>query len=109
MISFTTEDFTAGRRRRSVEQLPQQLSAALAVPGARCPSLAELAQGLCVSTRTLKRRLQARGLSYRRLLDQARLGRAAELLQQSRRPLEAIAAELGYSSSANFSRAFRRW
>ena len=37
-----------------------------------------------------------------------RLQLAADLLRSSRRPVSAIAAEVGYDSEAAFSRAFKR-
>lgn len=95
--------------RRCDEQFQRRVRVALGVPAARFPSLLEVAGALCVSARTLKRRLRKRGLSYRRLLDEVRLSRGVELLAQPGLSLEAIAIHTGYSSGANFSRAFRRW
>jgi len=95
--------------RRCDEQFHRCVRAALETPADRFPSLIEVAGTLCVSARTLKRRLRKRGLSYRRLLDEVRLSRGAQLLGQPGLSLEAIAIRIGYSSGANFSRAFRRW
>lgn len=95
--------------RRCDEQFHRCVRTALETSPERYPSLAEVAGGLCVSARTLKRRLRKRGLSYRRLLDEVRLSRGAQLLAQPGLSLETIALRTGYSSGANFSRAFRRW
>ncbi len=73
------------------------------------PQLDALAEGLHMSPRTLKRRLQHRGTSYRMLADEVRGRASATLLLDRDMNLEAIAERLGYSSAANFSRAFRRW
>ncbi len=44
-----------------------------------------------------------------RYLAQLRLQRASELLDQTRRPIAEIAAEVGYESPFHFSRSFRVW
>lgn len=75
----------------------------------RPPSLEALADELHLSSRTLKRHLQQRGTSYRRLLDDRRGQLSAEFLRNPSLSLESISDSLGYSSAANFSRAFRRW
>jgi AraC-like DNA-binding protein len=72
-------------------------------------SLDEVAAKLRMSTRTLKRRLATSGTAYSALLERARLERAQRLLEADRLSVEEIAEALGYSDSANFSRAFRRW
>jgi AraC-like DNA-binding protein len=71
-------------------------------------SLEELAQRISTSPRTLKRRLKEQGTSYSVLLERARLKRAMRLLA-SGASIDQIAAWLGYSDAANFTRAFRRW
>jgi AraC-like DNA-binding protein len=71
-------------------------------------SLEEIAQQNHTSARTLGRKLRAQGTSYSELLDQARQSAALELLRTDL-GIEAIAARLGYSDAANFTRAFRRW
>jgi len=80
---------------------------------ARCdgqyPALEVLARELCMSPRTLKRRLQEHGQSFTALLDEARYGESVRLLRATRLSLEQIADRLGYSSASNFSRAFRGW
>ena len=73
------------------------------------PDLNTLAQILHMSERTLKRRLQAEGQSYQRLLDAARYQHACDLLHNISLSIEAIAQSLGYQDPANFTRAFRKW
>jgi AraC-like DNA-binding protein len=72
-------------------------------------SLPDAAKRVSMSPRTLKRRLAEQGTTFTELIDDARRQRALVLLEDRRLTLEAIAAELGYSDTANFSRAFRRW
>jgi AraC-like DNA-binding protein len=71
-------------------------------------TLEELASEMHTSARTVKRKLKEQGTSYSELLDQARSAEATRLLG-SDSSIEQIAAWLGYSDAANFTRAFRRW
>ncbi|MCE8021654.1 AraC family transcriptional regulator [Halomonas sp. MCCC 1A11036] len=73
------------------------------------PSMEAVANLLCITTRTLRRKLDAEGTSYREILDDARCTLAAEYLQATKMSTEDIAARLGFSDSANFRRAFKRW
>jgi AraC-like DNA-binding protein len=71
--------------------------------------LDEVARGLHVSTRTLKRRLSDHGTSFSALLEGVRHQRALLLLENRQLGLADVAGRLGYSDAANFTRAFRRW
>lgn len=81
----------------------------LAASAGPYPSVGEAAAALGRSERTLRRQLQAEGTSYRRVLEGVRRGKALDLLEDPRLPVEAIALELGYSEPAAFIHAFRRW
>lgn len=76
---------------------------------AALPSIEETARALGVSTRTLKRKLAAERLTFSELLEAERRERALRLLRVTELSLEQIAQRLGYSTLANFARAFRRW
>lgn len=76
---------------------------------AQPPTVDEVARRLSLSTRTLKRQLAAVGTTFSDILDDWRKDRAVLLLDRRDRSLEQIAADLGYSDVANFTRAFRRW
>ena len=73
------------------------------------PSLNDTADRLGTSKRTLQRRLSIKGLDWSRLLDQSRLQRSIELLRSTNIDLRELAYQLGYTDTANFGRAFRRW
>lgn len=73
------------------------------------PKLARVAATLFVSERTLKRRLQEEDASFQHLVDEVRLERARELLENTGLNLSQIADALGYADAANFTRAFKRW
>ena len=58
---------------------------------------------------TLKRKLATFGVTYSDLLDEQRLEAALLQLRADAASIDAIAERLGYSDTANFGRAFRRW
>ena len=72
-------------------------------------SLSDVAAELGYSERGLRRQLERSGTSYRKLMDQVREQRARHLLSGSTQPIKAIAGVLGFESSSNFARSFKRW
>jgi AraC-like DNA-binding protein len=68
-----------------------------------------LAEAAGTSVRSLQRRLAAEGLSFSRLVDEARFQAASALLRDPDVRIVDVSAELGYTDAANFTRAFRRW
>lgn len=75
----------------------------------RYPELAEIAEQLHVSERTLKRRLQAEGCSFQALLDEVRQRDAQRLLSDPKLAIKQVADAVGYADPANFARAFNKW
>ena len=73
------------------------------------PSLEEMAERFCVSSRTLKRRLAERDTHYRELVESVLKDRAIQLLRYTNQSVSEIAYQLGYADLSNFSRAFRKW
>jgi AraC-like DNA-binding protein len=73
------------------------------------PSLEQMAALEHMSPRTLIRHLREEGGNYQQLLDHVRSELACWLLLQTPLSIEAIAEQLGYQDSSNFSRTFRRW
>jgi AraC-like DNA-binding protein len=72
------------------------------------PSLAQLAELLDVSERTLSRQLAAEGCNLRALGVAIRHQRGCAMLRETSQPVEQIGMRLGYASTAAFSAAFRR-
>jgi len=68
-----------------------------------------MAKHLHISTRTLRRQLQQEGTTYQQVLDDVHKELALRYFQQGCNSVEEIATLLGYSDTANFARAFRRW
>ncbi|WP_066518554.1 AraC family transcriptional regulator [Sphingobium cloacae] len=62
-----------------------------------------------LSERSLRRRLNEAGTSFRLLLQEARQARARTMLEATDLPLAVAAEQLGYSDTATFSRAFKEW
>lgn len=89
--------------------LLKQVRAALQNTPSGYADLDTIAAQLHLSSRTLVRRLGERKISFRQLLDEARRRDSVQLLRETDFNLSQIASRLGYSSAANFSRAFRGW
>jgi AraC-like DNA-binding protein len=96
---LTAEQTLAGSLRQAFASL---------LPAVR-PSLEAAAELADLTPRTLRRRLDEEGTSWRKVVDGARLEACFRLLQDPERPLAQIAAELGYSDQTNLTHAFRRW
>jgi AraC-like DNA-binding protein len=73
------------------------------------PTRAQAARMLGLTERTLARRMQAQGLSFSGLLDEARRTAALQALAHTQRPLAEIGQALGYAEPSVFNRAVRRW
>ena len=69
----------------------------------------EVAEQLGMSRRTLLRYLEREGTTFKDLLEGARREAAFQALAHSTNTISEIAALLGYSETAAFSRAFKRW
>ncbi len=76
---------------------------------ARQLSLSELASAAAISTRTLARRTQeSLGMSPTEYVHRLRISHAATLLATTRKPVDAVAATVGYADPAAFRRIYRR-
>lgn len=73
------------------------------------PGIQDLARELHLSTRTLQRRLTEQGITFQRLLDEARRELAHHYLLHSPRELNETAYLLGYEDANSFFRAFHHW
>jgi AraC-like DNA-binding protein len=73
------------------------------------PGIQDLAEALHLSTRTLQRRLTEEGITFQRLLDEARRELACHYLLHSSLELNQIAYLIGYEDANSFFRAFQQW
>ncbi|MFZ4550464.1 MAG: AraC family transcriptional regulator [Aquabacterium sp.] len=81
----------------------------LSSSGQAMPDLPRMARLLYTTERTLKRRLQAEGVTFRHLQATARQQLASDLLQDDTLSLDEIGSRLGFSDQSSFSQAFKRW
>jgi AraC-like DNA-binding protein len=58
---------------------------------------------------TLRRRLEANGISFHELVNECRFEIARQMLENTSLSIAQIGESLGYSRSSSFIRAFRRW
>jgi AraC-like DNA-binding protein len=73
------------------------------------PTLASVASELCMSARTLQRRLATEGQTFSRVLDDMRRDVAQRSLAAGKRNVTELAYLLGFEDSNSFYRSFRRW
>lgn len=73
------------------------------------PRREHVAEVLCLSERTLQRRLSEEGTNFAELVDKLRRELAERLLAQGHLSTTEIAFELGFSDPSNFYRACKRW
>jgi AraC-like DNA-binding protein len=73
------------------------------------PKLQDIAPQLHMSARTLHRELGKEGTSFKEVVEQFQAKKAREYLLAYRHSVSQVADLLGYSDSANFRRAFKRW
>jgi AraC-like DNA-binding protein len=75
----------------------------------RHTNLDHVATHLGVPVRTLRRKLRDEETSFRDLFDQSRAEVAIKYLRDTQMTVDDIAHALGFSETANFRHAFRRW
>lgn len=73
------------------------------------PRREQIAAALCMSDRTLQRRLQAEATSFQQLLDETRRELAQQHLRKPNSSLKLVAELLGFEDQSNLYRACRRW
>lgn len=91
----------AGLTRRVYQELTR-------TPG-RFPEVELIAENLCMTSRTLRRRLEAEGTSYSELLANVRQALAIDYLSSTQLSVEDVATTVGFSDAVGFRHAFKRW
>ncbi|WP_234823128.1 AraC family transcriptional regulator [Ensifer adhaerens] len=71
-------------------------------------SIEDAARSMDTSVRTLQRELRQAGVDFRSLTSAVRIQRATEMLRNGTVSISSISEDLGYSSPAGFTRAFRK-
>jgi AraC-like DNA-binding protein len=72
-------------------------------------TLDDVAEAFNMSTRSLRRKLESEGTSFRLIVEDVRHQLALQLLEATDMKLDELAIQLGYADTASFTRAFRRW
>jgi len=72
------------------------------------PKMQEMAEKLCLSVRTLRRRLLAEGTTYQQLVVEFRMAMARRYLLETPLAANDIAELVGYADTANFYHTFRK-
>jgi AraC-like DNA-binding protein len=72
-------------------------------------NVSRVAQLLGMHERTLNRRLQAEGTSFRQVRDEVRYAMARQMLGSTPLKLDDVAVALGYAEASAFIHAFTRW
>jgi AraC-like DNA-binding protein len=86
-----------------------QVSALLMRSPGQFPDIEAVAAQMYTTSRTLRRRLQTEETSFQQVLDEVRRRLALEYLQNTTMSTDSIAASLGFSDTANFRHAFKKW
>lgn len=106
-------------RNRELESVKQKLKALTPLDDQvrRClenrlhedSGMVTIAQALNMSTRTLVRRLKAKGTTFLQIKDQLRQDITLRLLIESQQSVQDIATQIGFESLTAFHRAFMTW
>jgi AraC-like DNA-binding protein len=94
------------RATGAAQQVETELSARADLRGV---SAERIARKLGMSVRTLHRKLDDEGTSYREIFDRVRASIAVHRLEHGDRSIAEIAHALGFASTQSFHRAFKRW
>lgn len=100
LIDKINSHTVAYRVRQHIKQQLQQVQES---------SIEAVASALAMSERNMQRCLKEENTNFRTLLDLERKKLAGEMVLKSEEPIINIAHKLGFSDSANFTRAFKRW
>lgn len=98
LARFDRADLAMRVRSCIIEQLPSGT-----------PDQHTVAAALNLSRRSLQRKLQAEGTTFRSLLEETRRDLAVHYVTATRRSMAEVTYLLGFSEPSNFTRAFRRW
>lgn len=91
----------AGITRRVYQELTR-------TPG-HFPEIEAIAETLCMTSRTLRRKLESENTSYSDLLTSVRKALAIDYLTTTQLSADDVALTLGFSDAVGFRHAFKRW
>lgn len=109
LVRLLEDQCRAQLERRQIGGLAGQVRHLLLGTLGLVATLEDVAQRLAMSPRSLRRRLDDEGTSFREIVEAERRQLAGHLLEGSEMKLDELAIQLGYGDTASFTRAFRRW
>ena len=96
-------------RRRMRSGLALRIRQRLLREAPLMPDMDAVAASLCMTPRTLRRRLGDEGTTFTTIRDEVRLALAEELLSMTELSIGEIAGRLGYADPTCFTNAFKGW
>ena len=110
-LAKLSQDLCDQRIKEISEQdaLPNQVRLLLQKRSGNIPSLSALADHFELSPKALRQRLARYDTSYQMIVNGVLKEKACQFLGDHRLSVDDVAGRLGYSDSANFRRAFKRW
>jgi len=99
LVKYRDPESLASRIKQDLRQLPAE----------QWPETDALAQQLCLSASTLRRRLAEQGQTYQALKDSVRRELAIGWLADAQVSYVEIAERLGFADTSSFYKAFRKW
>ena len=109
LVRLLEDQCRAQLERRSVAGIAGQVRQQLLGPLGLVASFEDMAKALNMAPRSLRRKLEEEGSSYRTLVEDERKQLADRLLVSTDMKIDELALQLGYTDTASFTRAFRRW
>lgn len=109
LVRLLEEQCRTQLQRRQVAGVAGQVRQQLLGPLGLVASFEDMASALAMAPRSLRRKLEDEGTSYRNLVEDERKQMATQLLTATDMKLDEMALQLGYTDTASFTRAFRRW
>lgn len=109
LVRLLEDQCRAQLERRQVAGVAGQVRTLLLGPLGLMASIDDVARAMAMAPRSLRRRLEEEGSSFRSVVEAERRQLAAQLLQGTEMKIDEMALQLGYGDTASFTRAFRRW
>ena len=97
------------RKLNTKQDIASKVQSLLMHSSGHFPDINHVARELCMSERTLRRRLKDENTHFRQVFDEVKNVLACEYLTTTKITVSEIAHLLGYTECVNFRRAFVRW
>ncbi|MDN5874884.1 MAG: AraC family transcriptional regulator [Sinobacteraceae bacterium] len=109
LASFLESQCRTQLERRQATGVTEQVRQLLLGPLGLVTSFEDVANQLTMAPRTLRRKLEEQGTTYRTIVDTERKQLATQMLEGTDIKLDVLALQLGYGDTPSFARACHRW